>query len=211
VSGLRQAGAIETADRFAHVPSLVLVAMLASTLAVRSIHRSAAVIGFCGLVALVAGQSRDASAHWRDSGTLWKPVVERFSDQSPVPHQNYGKWMLHEAFVARDAELAQRAGQELQRALALDPKDRAALNNLGLLRAWEGDRREAERLFRASIEQDSTFLLPRANLAVLLAGMGRYDEARAAWKDALDTGGFMPPAIDASLRRTLGPPPWKGL
>jgi tetratricopeptide (TPR) repeat protein len=60
---------------------------------------------------------------------------------------------------------------ELDRWLAAHPDDATALSNLGLVRAWQGDRAEAVRVYHAAIAIDSTNVGARRGLgAVLVTG-----------------------------------------
>ena len=75
----------------------------------------------------------------------------------------------------------QRAIQAYRRVIEADPTNSAAMNNLGLLYVRIRDYAPAESLYKAAISIDSTHALEQANLADVLASMGKTDEALAAW------------------------------
>lgn len=196
VSGIRQAGGVETADRFAHVPSLALFALVAAGLAPLLARRGApTVLAVLATATMFGLTARRPLAAWRDAGTLWTPVAAARPDLSPTVHQNLGAWYLRRALLEKDEALRARAEGELRRALEIDAGSAGARNNMGLLLSSAGRLPEAEDSFRAAIGRDPGFTLAHANLAVVLAQMGRVEEARAAWRDAVDTGGWIPPPI----------------
>ncbi|HEU5055253.1 MAG TPA: hypothetical protein VFU21_01955, partial [Kofleriaceae bacterium] len=112
----------------------------------------------------------------------------------------------------RDAALATtRLLVELGRAPAVEkhlfallkrwPNDAGALALYGSLRFNQGDLATAEDLFRRSIALAPEVGESRARLSVILARLGKLDEARAEWKKAVELDPTVPerlPAPDAN-------------
>jgi tetratricopeptide (TPR) repeat protein len=57
-----------------------------------------------------------------------------------------------------------------------------AWNNLGALRAVQGDAAAAEAAFRQAITANPRYIPAWTNMAILLTNQGRYDEAITAWR-----------------------------
>jgi len=114
--------------------------------------------------------------------------------------------------AGRDAALATtRLLVELGRAPAVEkhlyaflkrwPDDAAALALYGSLRFNQGDLATAEKLFRRSVAIQGGVAESHARLSVVLAGLGKGEEARAEWKKAIELDPTVPerlPAPDAS-------------
>jgi tetratricopeptide (TPR) repeat protein len=71
-------------------------------------------------------------------------------------------------------------------ALALDPSEPRAANNLAALLLRQGRAAEAESRFRAIIRDNPDFPNARENLALILVQQGKLDEAIAEYRAALD-------------------------
>jgi len=71
----------------------------------------------------------------------------------------------------------QRAKENLNRALSLDPKSPVAHNAFGLLFQLEGEDELAEEYFNRAIRFDSSFSQARNNYGAFLFSQERYDEA----------------------------------
>ncbi len=68
------------------------------------------------------------------------------------------------------------------RAIEIVPGHEQALNNLGALRASQGDAHAAEAGFRAAVQANPRYVPAWTNLAILLTGNARYREALDAWR-----------------------------
>ena len=65
-------------------------------------------------------------------------------------------------------------------------------NNLGIIQKRQGDVDAAISSYKAAIDQDETSFFPNYNLAVVLAGEGRFDEAILYFKHSLTIAEAIP-------------------
>lgn len=92
-----------------------------------------------------------------------------------------------------------RAAEAYERALALDPENRVALNNLALLRLQAGEYARAESLYVRLISIDSLRPTSWMSLASTQVSRGRMAEARRTLSEALRRFPGTPQAVQASI------------
>ncbi len=189
VGGLRQAGAIATADRFAFVPTMALVPLLAggALLLLARARRGppvAPVALGASLALAVLGTAlveRAATARqigvWRDSVTLWEPVVARHGESVPIPRVNLALGWSERALRTADPGLLDRARGELARAEALFPGEGMVLSNRGIVEMAAGRHRTAEAYLRRAAVLDPENGVLLAHLAGAEAELGRPEDA----------------------------------
>jgi tetratricopeptide (TPR) repeat protein len=95
-------------------------------------------------------------------------------------------WLDLYVSMGRDSRLRATAERALAAVLALKADDARALYNLGFLRVEEGRSSEAQDLFRKSLAVAPDFAAPRQSLGMLLATLGRGEEARAEFQRIID-------------------------
>ncbi|MCU0725483.1 MAG: hypothetical protein MUE73_06800 [Planctomycetes bacterium] len=202
VSGLRQAGSIATADRFAYLPSIV-PAILLGAVALR-LARFRAVIPVAAVVlAALAALSLRGQSVFRDSESLWTRVVRLYPGRCATAHNNLGAAFHRRAILEDDASLLTRATAHYRAAVAARPDHANGWNNLGLVCSQQGAALEAEQCYRKAVALRPKFSLAHANLAVLLVRLGRRQEAREHWAIARAGGGWVDAPIREFLDRSL--------
>lgn len=194
VSGLRQLANLATADRFSYlatVPFYLLAA--AGILRWGRGAAAAALLAAGGLAALTIPQI----GVWHDPVTLWERVQAEWPDRGPQPHDHLGAWYAHEGKEA--AAIA-----EFRASLRIAERNPTAHNNLGRMLEGTGDLAGAEREYRRSAALAPGFAVARWNLARLLARRGRRAEAETWYREALATGGWVHPGLQAEVEGLLG-------
>lgn len=96
-----------------------------------------------------------------------------------------GQVLVQQAGVAEREGRLQDARQILERAVALDPQDGAARQNLGLLRYRGGDLPAARADLEAAISLEPRNARFQVSLAVILEAAGQREAAEAALREAL--------------------------
>ncbi len=128
----------------------------------------------------------------RDAALAAYRSAVAFDPSSPQPRRALAEYLIK---LGRDAE-AQRILEDLVRR---EPREYAAYAMLSRHHLARGRGAEALRVARRAVEQtDASRIEARLGLAQLLEGLGRNDEAIAAYRDAVR-------ADDANLE------PWRGL
>jgi Flp pilus assembly protein TadD len=98
-----------------------------------------------------------------------------------VPHNN-----LATAYLLQN--ILPAAAAELEKAIKLDPRDAAALNNRGVSHLKQREYQLAEKDFEQAIEADPRDSSPHIGLGLAYVGLNRMDEAVAAFLDGLSPG-----------------------
>lgn len=96
-----------------------------------------------------------------------------------------GQVLVQQAGVAEREGRLQEARQILERAVALDPQDGAARQNLGLLRYRAGELPAARADLEAAISLEPRNARFRVSLALILEAAGQRESAEAALREAL--------------------------
>ncbi len=107
------------------------------------------------------------------------------------------------AHLARRCGDLERAERHLDSALAEDPEAPPAVFEKGVLAAIRSDYREAVRCFRWLTENGHGRADPWFNLALAEEQLGHFDQAIAAFREALERGADNAPAVRARLGGAL--------
>jgi Flp pilus assembly protein TadD len=215
VIGLIQVGAQAYADRYTYLPVIGLVLALAwgvADLVARSRPGRIAAASACVLLlaALSAVTVRQV-ALWKSTWTLFSHTLAVTRD-NPVAHQNLGDVLLKrgEALPAKQhyeetirlapgfADARNKLGSilgslgrfddavaQFQEAIRLDDNAQVR-HNLGLVFAMQGRTDEATREYEAALRLDRDHYLSLLRLGEALASRGRFAEAEAHLRRALE-------------------------
>ncbi len=118
-----------------------------------------------------------------EAATQFSKAIELKPDYAEA-HVNLGKALA----VGRkqvSVEEADKAEQEFKAALAIEPRDANAMDNLGLLYRLEGKLPDAEHYFNLAIESAPKLIKPYIDLSELLARQSHMTEADAVLQKAL--------------------------
>ncbi len=143
----------------------------------RPARRRAAMAGLSLVAGLWILRAADRSRDWRDDGTLFAAVSERFPRNARAL-ENLGHWK------ARQGDLESAVGL-YREALVVRPENPRALVNLGLLEARRGQLPEAAVAFTAALSLSPgrrDALLARARV---FEAMGRLEAAAADYRGLL--------------------------
>ena len=195
------------ADRYVKVPYLGLVFIVGWTSGKFSARGKTynfainAVLAFFSFILIILSYQR--TEIWKNGGTLWGDVIEKFPNRDARPYACRGLYF-------RAEQNNERALPDLNQALTLDPGDHEirlmrgniyfdkgkddsayrdyltvlkikmdnplALSNLGAIYVRRGQLDSAVYYLTRSIEFDSTIASSYANRAVAYNGLGRVDE-----------------------------------
>lgn len=197
VLGLAQSGPQVVADRYSYLacmPWAVLLGGLIGVLARRtqSIANAKSLAIACAIVVVTCAlimTARSQSRIWSDSYTLWSTTVERAPD-TPTAHANL-------AILLNNRGEFELAKEHALTTLKFLPANRSAHLALGLAYFELGEIPSAEKHYRYLIERDEqsgrsddgitaglSVVLTR--LAVVLNSAGRFDEAEALYRRAIE-------------------------
>jgi tetratricopeptide (TPR) repeat protein len=182
VCGIRQAGSIETADRFTYLPTVGLFLLagagVATALALRPAVAAAAAVLALALAAVLGSLAVRQVRVWHDAETLWTRIATAFPGRVVVAHNNLGALWHHRAVETGDPAALARAEEEYRTAIRLREDHAPGHGNLGMVLQARGDLAGAERCYRRALELDPRLGRTHANLAILLARRGDLAEAR---------------------------------
>ncbi len=194
-----QVGNAEMAERYAYLPSLGVLLIIASAFAAATERFTSTKVGeylphaAAGVYVLfLAGLSFSTSSVWRDGTTLWGRVIERFPD-SPMGWFNRGH-AFHTLGEYRNAIA------DYDYAIALNADYPYAWSNRGLSWFFLGDRKRALADFTMELRSrpdDPDVRYWRGNA---FASLSRYDEAVADFTAVLAR---KPGDFEATVRRGL--------
>jgi len=181
VAGLFQVGDQAWADRYAYLPTVGLLIMVAwgsrDLLARRPQLRPAAVaIGGVALTALATAAFAQVRV-WRDSGTLYRHALAVTSNNWYVENA-LGAWLLDQGDLLE-------ARHHVEASLRVAPRYPQAQNNLCSELMREGSAEAAEPHCELALDLRPDFPEASNNLGLLLLRRGRWDEARAQFERAL--------------------------
>jgi tetratricopeptide (TPR) repeat protein len=182
------------ADRYSYLPSIT-VALLAGgglTMALRRGGAWRATAGAVGiaLVLLLSRLTLAQTARWKSSIHLWESVVA-----GAPPRPDYEDAYVNLGAAYAEAGRPVEARRALERAVAIDPNNAAALYNLGVMRYAAGEKESAAESFRRATRADPTDARAFYNLAIVLDELGHAEESMAAMKESARLGN--PEAIEA--------------
>jgi len=177
VIGLVKVGTEAHADRYMYLPSLGLLVALGPYIAraaEANLSRAAAAVAiavaFYGFLAWIQ------IGYWANSYLLFTHAIE-------VGGERYeARVDLSTYFLEKGA--LDRAEEQAQLALEINPRGPMAYANLGGIRMARGDAAAAERAYRQAIEYDPHYVTALNNLGMVLEREGRLDEARMSFAQA---------------------------
>jgi len=177
VIGLVKVGTEAHADRYMYLPSLGLLVALGPYIAraaEANLSRAAAAVAiavaFYGFLAWIQ------IGYWANSYLLFTHAIE-------VGGERYeARVDLSTYFLEKGA--LDRAEEQAQLALEINPRGPMAYANLGGIRMARGDAAGAERAYRQAIQYDPHYVTALNNLGMVLEREGRLDEARMSFAQA---------------------------
>ena len=99
------------------------------------------------------------------------------------------RYFVEAAYHNRVTEDDEQAIEAYEAMLRLDPEDRAAINNIGVIHYWRGEHEKAVEYYRRAAAIDTTEALSAANVAVALGNTGDYEAADSAYRVLEDLPG----------------------
>lgn len=203
-----------TSDRYAYVPSIGLLFLLALGLRFLLGQRSSRqyTLAVCGCALIAAGVAAAQQAMvWRDTESLFKRVLLLQPESTFAPTNLgvfYGKQqrfseaeeLLRRSIAMRESPIAlialgnlleaqgklQEALTLYERASAADVRDSAGAFALGDALARNGRKQEAMEAFRLAIERNDQYTPALQNLAALLLEQGALEEAERLFVRVLE-------------------------
>jgi tetratricopeptide (TPR) repeat protein len=137
-----------------------------------------------GQQAEALGMLREAAHLAPENAPVYAQLGQTYSRaKRPLEAQAAWRALLAQAYEQGGSPDA--AVSAYEKAIALDPAAAAAYLNLGLLVQGQGDLRQAERLFNATIERAPHSVKAWYNLGTLYLEQERYAEALAMFSEAL--------------------------
>jgi Flp pilus assembly protein TadD len=187
VSGLVQVGAQGMADRYTYATmwGLVLAIVLLAAEAADRVAglRYAAVAAGIMVVAALSWLTWQQEPVWADSLTLWQYTVAH----EPESKMASGYLWNAEGLRLVDEGKTVEATKKFRDVLALEPENRLALSNLGILLGMAGKYHESLAPLREAVKLDPFNARVRTNLGVsLLFEPGGIEEAVEQFKAALE-------------------------
>lgn len=179
VIGLVQVGGQAAADRYAYVPLIGVFIAFAWSLPTprrRAVRVAAGAVAL-GVLALCGLRAAAQVGVWRDSGTLWRRVLE-FNPRCRPALTNYGIWLVQSGESERGVAM-------FRSAIAVDSLFHHARISLGGALTKLGRSEEAIRELEFVAARDTHLREAPFNLGVALSRVGRRAEARAALEAAL--------------------------
>jgi tetratricopeptide (TPR) repeat protein len=178
-----------TADHFAYLPSMALLALLSATLVqgwrywLPARDREGRIVA--GALACTFGLLAFAHAtKFRDLDTLWADTLAK-NPRSCLAHNSVGHLLRTRARETGDPALADAAIAHFRAAVAGDAPCEEAHNNLGASLLERGEIEEGDRHLQRALAIRPDLLSALDNHALVMQGLGRGDEAIAAWQRAI--------------------------
>jgi tetratricopeptide (TPR) repeat protein len=189
VLGIVQVGNQAMADRYFYLPGLgplLLAGLLAAVLyeRVKASGRSETAAGAAVIIIALALSAALSYATvkqidvWKSSISLWTFVIEREPAGVPLAHNNLG-----EAYKSR-GEL-EKAAEQYQAALRLDPDLPEARNNLANILAAKGQSDKAISEYQRALAVKPESADGHYNLGLAYDAKGQFDKAIAEYQAAL--------------------------
>jgi Tfp pilus assembly protein PilF len=197
VIGLVQVGSQAHADRYAYLPMVGLLIVVAAGAAEFSgsvmLPQSLVVPGL--LIIACCVQSFREAKHWQNSETLFQHALD-VTTNNWIAEGNLGAYLMTQPDRRGDAV------DHLRAALRIHPAEPEANNNLGLILAQAGLCQEAIPHFQAALRTRPGFPKALNNLATCYMTSGRYAEAVPYLQAALQSAP-QSPDIRLNLGMTL--------
>ncbi len=186
VIGILQVGSQSMADRYTYLPTIGIFMLMSSGLssllgrmegAWKTAARGVAGIALLAAILSLISLTKNQIGIWKDSGTLWIPVVE-------AEPQNADAWN-HLAVHYLDLKSYDRAEGYARTALAAMPRNPCAHNTLGEILIARGDYQEACNYFLKALAIDPSSPVRFYNVAYCLEKTGKARDACGYWNQFL--------------------------
>lgn len=178
-------------DKFAYLPAIGLLIILAAFLVVLQKKRSIPIAIIISILLIAAAETfatRHYLAYWKDSITLYKRMISFAPDSAPL-YGNLGN--AYGRFGQYDEAL-----DALKTAAKLEPNEPAAHYNLGVNYLKLGQYQQAVDEFKKTVELKPDYADAWNNLGYAYGVFRRYDEQIYACKKAIE---LKPDNFDAYL------------
>lgn len=213
-SGLVSSSAQVTADRYAALPMMCLTVFAAELLGKGFARRTGVLLGglVVGLALLVClGLSRQQSAVWHDSQSLWKHAIAHADRPYALHFLGLGQALL-------EAGQYEASLDPLSRALQLDRSNGDARHSLGVALERLGRLAAAESYFVEGVQLRPDDPIAHASLGELWMRLGRpsaaegeFREAVRLWPDNIDYRSNLASALLSQGRPAEAEPILRGL
>ncbi|MBI4825474.1 MAG: tetratricopeptide repeat protein [Nitrospirae bacterium] len=177
--------------RFTYLPCLgpfLLVGLAAGSIYKKTNRRdlkTALVIAFLLLFALLAEKTISQTRIWKDTITLWSYQIEHLPDRVPMAYTNRG--------IAYDrAGDVQKALADYDRSIKIDPKYVKPYNNRGVLYVSMKKYDEAMKDYNRAIELDPKLAQAYSNRGVAYGILGDYEKAIQDCSKAIEVNPGIP-------------------
>jgi tetratricopeptide (TPR) repeat protein len=189
VLGLVQVGDQSMGDRYTYLPSLgpfLILGLLAARLYERTTvlkrwKSISKITGLCVFLVLIASLSYatiEQIGIWKNSFVLWNYVIDRAPSRAPIAHNNLGN-------VYQSQGLYDRAIEQYQAALRLEPDFAEAYYNLGVAYQYQGLYDLAIEQYQATLKLRPDYVRAHYNLGIAYQYQGLYDRAIEQYQAAL--------------------------
>ena len=179
-------GGAFVADRYMYIPSIGLFYLLG--VAVNKIYtmdgsyswtNRVLIVLFVGTVVVIFGVlTYRRNAVWQSNETLWQDTVKK-EPLASIAHNNLGNVYYYK----RELD---KALEEYQKALVLNPNYSLAHNNIGNVYFEKGDFNKAIKHYLQALEIEPDFKEANYNLGITYQKMGLFDKAIKAYKKVLE-------------------------
>ena len=170
------------AERYLYLPSLslsILAAFIYSRYGGRSPGlRKKIILLFVLIAAAYALRTILRNEDWSTPSRFWRQELKVSSGSASV-HNKMGD-------IYRQEGRFKEAIEELNKALAIKPKDANAYNNLGVTYSEMGDKNAAVIYYRKAIDSNLKFAEAYFNLGNAYAALGRKEEAASSYRKAIE-------------------------
>lgn len=192
VLGIVQVGNQFIADRYSYLPSLgpFFLIGLTAALSWRKLHivkrreMSSMVISVAAVVLLIVPLSYLTIKQigiWKNSISLWSSVIQQEPTRAPVAYYNRG------LAYGKNGQF-DKAMEDFDMAIALDPSDSRSYNNRGVIYGLTGSYDKAIDDFSAAILIDETYAVAYYNRGIFYSRTGRKELAMADYRKACELG-----------------------
>ena len=179
VLGIVQVGAQAAADRYAYLPTLSLIMLFSSALAVFLSNLKPVFAIFAVALSLFLGSETYYQVGvWKNSISLWENAVRVSPDPSEIAYSFLG-------FAFRDTGKADEALTAFDRSISLNPNLAIPRYGKGLALSDKGLLNEAVQEFKKAIVLDPQYASPHTNLCVAYQHLQMYNEAIAEAEEAI--------------------------
>ena len=185
VVGIVQVGIQAAADRYTYLPSvsIFLVAGIAVAQLFAVLVRSKNIIITGGVIVvlifiLFGLLTVKQIKIWQDSETFWKHIIKSFPGRMYFAHNNLG-------VLYSKRGLYDKALEEYEKALAINPTYATAHNNLGVLYSMRGLYDKALEEYEKALASNPNFAEAHTNRGNAYFRKGEYDKALEEYEKAL--------------------------